>query len=52
MNLIREFNESLGMTVLLVTHERPLAERYAGRLVVMADGKLASHAGEPEGARR
>lgn len=52
MNLIREFNESLGMTVLLVTHERPLAERYARRLVVMADGKLASNTGEPEGARR
>ena len=52
MKLIREFNESLGMTVLLVTHERPLAERFAGRLVAMADGKLASPAGEPEGARR
>jgi putative ABC transport system ATP-binding protein len=52
LSLIREVNESLGMTVLLVTHERPLAERYAGRLVVMADGKLASHTGEPEGARR
>ena len=52
MNLIREVNESLGMTVLLVSHERPLAERYASRMVVMADGKLASHTGEPEGARR
>jgi putative ABC transport system ATP-binding protein len=27
MNLIREFNESLGMTVVMVTHERALAER-------------------------
>ena len=52
MNLIREVNESLGMTVLLVTHERPLAERYAGRLVVMADGKLASQTEDSEGARR
>lgn len=41
MDLIREFNESLGMTVVMVTHERSLAERYAGRMVFLADGKLA-----------
>ena len=40
MNLIREFNESLGMTVVIVTHERALAERYARRLIFLADGKL------------
>ena len=40
MELIREFNESLGMTVVMVTHERSLAERYAGRMVFLADGKL------------
>jgi putative ABC transport system ATP-binding protein len=40
MNLIREFNETLGMTVILVTHERMLAERYARRLIFLADGKL------------
>ncbi len=40
MNLIREFNESLGMTVVIVTHERPLAEHYAQRLIFLADGKL------------
>jgi len=40
MNLIREFNESLGMTVVMVTHERTLAERYAQRLIFLADGKL------------
>lgn len=40
MNLIREFNESLGMTVIMVTHERGLAERYAQRLIFLADGKL------------
>jgi putative ABC transport system ATP-binding protein len=40
MNLIREFNESLGMTVVMVTHERMLAERYAQRLIFLADGKL------------
>jgi len=40
MNLIREFNESLGMTVVMVTHERALAERYARRLIFLADGRL------------
>ena len=40
MNLIREFNESMGMTVVMVTHERALAERYAQRLIFLADGKL------------
>jgi putative ABC transport system ATP-binding protein len=40
MNLIREFNESLGMTVVMVTHERMLAEQYAERLIFLADGKL------------
>ena len=31
MNFIREFNQSLGMTIVMVTHERALAERYARR---------------------
>ena len=29
-----------GMTVVMVTHERPLAERYAQRQIFLADGKL------------
>jgi len=40
MDLIREFNESLGMTVVMVTHERALAEQYAKRMIFLADGKL------------
>jgi putative ABC transport system ATP-binding protein len=40
MNLIRECNQDLGSTVVMVTHERALAERYAGRLIFLADGKL------------
>ena len=40
MNLIRDFNESLGMTVVMVTHERALAGQYAQRLIFLADGKL------------
>jgi len=40
MNLVREFNQELGMTVVMVTHERALAERYAQRMLFLADGKL------------
>jgi putative ABC transport system ATP-binding protein len=40
LNLISDFNASLGMTVVLVTHERDLAERYTQRLVFLGDGKL------------
>jgi ABC-type polar amino acid transport system ATPase subunit len=29
------------MTVVMVTHERALAERYAQRMIFLADGKLA-----------
>src|SRR6202044_4215289 len=42
MDMVREFNQQLGMTVVMVTHERALAERYAQRLVFLADGKLVS----------
>ena len=40
MEFIREFNQSLGMTIVMVTHERALAERYAQRMLFLADGKL------------
>ena len=40
MDLIREFNQQMGMTVVMVTHERSLAERYAERMISLADGKL------------
>jgi putative ABC transport system ATP-binding protein len=40
MDLVREFNQQMGMTVVMVTHERALAERYAQRMVFLADGKL------------
>lgn len=41
MGLIRELNESLGMTVIMVTHERTLADQYAHRAVSLADGRVA-----------
>ena len=42
MELIRKLNESLQMTVVLVTHERDLAEKYADRLIFLADGKVVA----------
>ncbi len=58
MNMVREFNQLLGMTVVVVTHERALAERYAERLIFLADGKVVGEEVNPalvaaaEGARR
>jgi len=42
MLLLREIQRSLGMTIVMVTHERPLAERFADRIASVADGKLVS----------
>jgi putative ABC transport system ATP-binding protein len=40
--LVREIQTSLGMTVIMVTHERAIAERFADRIVMMADGRLTT----------
>jgi len=40
MDMLRDFNRDMGMTVVMVTHERALAERYAQRMIFLADGKL------------
>ncbi len=40
LDLIRGLNQTLGMTVIMVTHERALAERYADRMIFLGDGKL------------
>jgi ABC-type lipoprotein export system ATPase subunit len=50
LNFIREFNQSLGMTIILVTHERALAERYANRMIFLADGKLVDEQPDLAGA--
>ena len=42
LNLIRDLSLALGMTVVMVTHECPVAERFARRLIFLADGKLIS----------
>jgi putative ABC transport system ATP-binding protein len=40
MLLLKEIQKKLGMTIVMVTHERPLAERFADRIAALADGKL------------
>ena len=40
MLLLKEIQQNLGMTIVMVTHERPLAERFADRIAALADGKL------------
>ena len=52
MDLIRDLNRTLGMTVIMVTHERALAERYATRMIFLGDGKLLGEsANTPGGAQ-
>lgn len=45
MDLIHNINFE-GTTVLMVTHERPLAERYASRFIFLRDGKLVEDPAE------
>jgi putative ABC transport system ATP-binding protein len=47
MLLLREINETLGMTIVMVTHEQQRAERFAHRLIRMGDGKLISEGRAP-----
>jgi ABC-type lipoprotein export system ATPase subunit len=51
MEMIREFNQQLGMTVVMVTHERALAERYAQRMIFLADGKMIDDQPNSPGAK-
>ena len=43
LQLIREINRSSGATVVMVTHDRALAECFAQRVVTISDGKLVSN---------
>ena len=47
MNLLREINETMRMTIVMVTHEQPRAERFAHRLIHMGDGRVISDGGRP-----
>lgn len=42
MLLLKDIQQNLGMTIVMVTHERPLAERFVDRIVSLVDGKLVS----------
>ena len=42
LSLLRDLQNNLGMTIIMVTPDRPLAERFADRLAIMRDGKLLS----------
>jgi putative ABC transport system ATP-binding protein len=44
MRLLGEINAG-GMTIVMVTHERQRAERFAHRIIVMSDGKIVSEGG-------
>jgi len=50
LRLLRDLREQMGMTVVMVTHEKPLAERFADRLATMADGKLLEITTNTKGA--
>ena len=50
LRLLRDLREQMGMTVVMVTHEKPLAERFADRLATMADGKLLEVTTNTKGA--
>jgi ABC-type methionine transport system ATPase subunit len=39
------------MTIIMVTHERPLAERFANRIAILSDGKLVDHFAVQTGVR-
>src|ERR1700745_2327752 len=42
MQLLKEIQLSMGMPIIMVTHERQLASRFADRIAALADGKLVS----------
>jgi putative ABC transport system ATP-binding protein len=44
LTLLREIQSTMGMTIVMVTHERHLAEKFADRLATMGDGRLLSTA--------
>ena len=40
LDLMQELNRHNGITVVMVTHERDLADRYASRQIFLGDGKI------------
>ena len=50
LQLLTEIQKSLGMTIVMVTHERPLAERFANRAIFLSDGQLVGNPSSGNGA--
>src|SRR5271155_487523 len=48
LHLLQEINESLGMTIVMVTHDRDRAARFAHRIITMRDGKLVTEGASDE----
>lgn len=42
MMLLRETQQSRDMAIVMVTNERQLTERFAGRIIAVRDSKLTS----------
>jgi putative ABC transport system ATP-binding protein len=42
MHLLQEINRNLRMTIVMVTHDKVRAARYAHRIITMRDGKLVT----------
>ena len=47
MDLLRELNRELGVTLVLVTHDLGVAEQ-AERIIQLSDGKVLKDSGGPE----
>ena len=52
MELIAKMNAARKMTVVLVTHEQAIAEQYAERLILLADGRVVSNRPNPKAMAR
>src|SRR5271156_5373075 len=48
MHLLQEINRNLRMTIVMVTHDKVRAARYAHRIITMRDGKLVSEGASDE----
>ncbi len=44
MTVLDRLNREMGMTILMVTHERAIAEKWSQRMIFMADGQFVSEA--------
>src|ERR1700674_4434994 len=48
MHLLQEINSTLQMTIVMVTHDKVRAARYAHRIITMRDGKLVTEGASDE----